>query len=140
MSAIFKILSLLIAITVSGPAWCQQTIVTGPERVTELWEGKALTAHFRIGICYSPDGQAQGVMLLRHKNGQEDVYHLYGTLKNNEFYLTHSSGHKISGKLSSPAAMEGKARLSNGLSLKLSGKRQQNVPLLADDCAPLPAR
>lgn len=115
-----------------------ETTVTSGDRTTELWQGKALTAIFRVGICYGKKGQAQGVLLLRHRNGKEDVYHLYGTLKNNEFYLTHSSGHKFEGRLTGPDRMEGKARLSSGMRLSLNGKRQRNVPLVASDCAPLP--
>lgn len=132
--AIFTLLACIL------PAWqskAQGTLGPEKDRATELWEGKALTAHFRVGICYKPDGQAQGVLVLKHRSGNEDIYHLYGTVKNNEFYLTHSSGHKLSGKLIGPDEMEGKAKLSSGLKLSLSGKRIQNVPLAAPDCAPL---
>lgn len=130
----------LVLLFVFGASCCfgQDTVVSGPGMETELWEGKALTARFRVGVCYKPDGSARGVLLLKHRNGDQDTYHLYGTLKNNEFYLTHSSGHVISGRLAGPDAMEGKAKLSSGLRLSLSGKRTRNVPLIAADCAPLP--
>lgn len=132
------LLFILLFVLVASPVLAQETIKTGPGITTELWEGKALTAHFRVGICYKPDGQAQGVLVLKHRSGNQDIYHLYGTLKNNEFYLTHSSGHKISGQLTGPTEMKGKARLSSGIKLNLSGKRYPNTPLIAADCAPLP--
>lgn len=115
-----------------------ETTVTGPEHTTELWEGKALTATFRIGMCYDAKGKANGVLILRHRNGQEDVYHLYGTLKNNEFDLSHGSGHHMTGRLTGENSMEGKARLKSGIKLSLSGKRFRHVPLVKSDCAPLP--
>ncbi len=130
----------LLACLIPMPASGADTITTGNGTTTELWEGKALTATFRVGICYTRQGGAKGVLLLKHRNGQEDTYHLYGTLKNNEFYLTHSSGHKLSGAISGPESMQGKARLANGLSLSLKGKRIRNVPLAASDCAPLRAQ
>lgn len=134
-----KIFLLLLAMLLCWlPCRAAETTVTNSQHVTELWEGKALTARFRVGICYQKNGKAQGVLLLRHSNGQEDVYHLYGTLRDNEFNLNHSSGHHLSGALTGPATMKGKARLSNGLSFTLSGKRQMDVPLAASDCAPLP--
>lgn len=114
------------------------TTITGPEHATELWEGKALTATFRVGMCFSPDGKARGVLLLKHANGQRDAYHLYGTINNGYFDLSHSSGHYFSGHLAGPDKMEGKVRLANGLKLNLKGSRKLNVPLLAEDCAPLP--
>lgn len=138
MRNLLKFFAALIFIAFAAPVFARQTVSTNPEETAELWEGKALTAHFRVGICYKADGSARGVLLLKHRSGQEDVYHLYGTLKNNEFYLTHSSGHKISGKLTGPDSMEGKAKLSSGIRLNLSGKRFRNVRLAAPDCAPLP--
>lgn len=124
----------------AASSFARDTISTNSNTTTELWEGKALTAVFRVGICYTSKGQARGVLLLRHRNGQEDTYHLNGTLKNGEFFLTHSSGHKLAGNLSGPHEMEGKAKLANGLSLRLKGKRSKDVPLAAPDCAPLPAQ
>lgn len=138
MSTFFKLLLCLNIFLLAGSASAQETVESSPEQTTELWEGKALTANFRVGICYRPDGRAQGVLLLKHRSGQEDVYHLYGTVKNNEFYLSHSSGHKLSGSLTGPESMQGKAKLKSGLTLKLSGKRQRDVRLSAADCAPLP--
>lgn len=120
------------------PAFATDTITTGNGVTTELWQGKALTATFRVGMCYTQKGNAYGVLLLRHRNGQEDTYHLNGTLKNNEFYLTHSSGHKLSGSLTGSDSMQGRAKLANGLGLTLKGERIRNIPLAASDCAPLP--
>lgn len=114
------------------------TIRSGDGVETELWDGKVLTATFRAGMCFDRDGGARGVLLLRHASGQQDVYHLYGALKDNEFYLSHSSGHVFSGKLASPEKMEGNVKLANGLKLSLKGARHKNVALAASDCAPLP--
>lgn len=113
-------------------------IRSGPAERTEQWEGKALTATFRVGMCFSPRGKARGVLILRHANGNEDQYHLYGTINNNVFALSHSSGHYMSGELTGPDSMEGKIRLKNGLRLSLRGRRVQDAPVLAEDCAPAP--
>lgn len=134
----FVMVAILLCCLYGAPALGADTTVTNDQHITELWEGKALTARFRVGICYQKKGRAMGVLLLRHANGQEDVYHLYGTLENNEFNLSHSSGHHLSGKLTGADSMQGKAKLKNGLSFSLSGKRYVNVPLIASDCAPLP--
>lgn len=115
-----------------------ETITSGNGQITELWEGKVLTARFRAGMCFGTDGKAKGVLLLRHANGQEDVYHLYGTIKNNAFNLSHSSGHYFNGHLKGPDSMEGNVKLSNGLKLSLKGKRIRDARLMAPDCAPMP--
>lgn len=122
------------------PVLADDVVTTGKDLTTEVWQGKALTATFRVGICYNARGKANGVLLLKHRNGQVDTYHLNGTLKNNEFYLTHSSGHRLSGSLTGPDSMQGRAKLANGLGLGLKGERIRNVPLAAADCAPLPGR
>lgn len=118
----------------SGPA----TITSGSGEVTELWTGKVLTATFRAGMCFGADGKARGVLLLRHANGQEDAYHLFGSIRANAFDLSHSSGHSFTGRLTGPRSMEGSVRLKNGLRLSLKGERIPDAPLLAEDCAPLP--
>lgn len=135
---LFSVPLLILAISVSAFAAEPETIKTGPKAVTELWDGKVLTATFRAGMCFEANGKAKGVLMLRHSNGQQDVYHLYGTIKNNEFELTHGSGHSFKGKLTGPDKMEGRVKLKNGLSLGLTGKRHKDVPLAAKDCAPLP--
>lgn len=108
----------------------------GPGEVGELWQGKVLTASFRAGMCFDARGKARGVLLLRHRNGQQDAYHLYGAIKNNEFNLSHSSGHQFSGRLTGPEKMEGRVRLSNGINLNLEGQRIRNARLEGDDCSP----
>ncbi len=112
-------------------------IKSGKKQATELWEGKVLTAKFRAGMCFEPDGKARGVLILTHRNGNEDVYHLYGTMKDNKFELSHSSGHYFSGSLENPDQMEGKVKLSNSMKMSLKGSRKKNVTLKAPDCAPL---
>ena len=123
---------------VAGDAAGIRTITSGPGEVTELWTGKVLTATFRAGMCFGADGKARGVLVLRHANGQEDVYHLYGGIRANAFDLAHSSGHSFTGRLTGPRSMEGRVKLKNGLSLSLEGERTPDVPLVAEDCAPLP--
>lgn len=112
-------------------------IKQGKEQNTELWEGKILTARFRAGMCFEPNGKARGVLILTHRTGKEDVYHLYGTMKDNKFDLSHSSGHYFNGELIDPEHMEGNVKLSNGMKMSLKGSRSQNVTLKAPDCAPL---
>lgn len=124
--------------TTAEQAGDRAVIVSGPGEVTELWSGKVLTATFRAGMCFSADGRARGVLLLRHANGQEDVYHLKGTIRSNTFDLAHSSGHVFAGRLTGPHSMEGRVTLKNGLRLSLEGTRTLDVPLVAEDCAPLP--
>lgn len=117
-------------------ALCAATITSGPNVSTEFWEGKVLTAKFRAGMCFEKNGKARGVLILRHANGKEDTYHLYGTHKNGHFDLSHSSGHHFTGTLNS-STIKGSAKIKNGPKLGLSGKRIRNVRLAATDCAPL---
>ena len=138
---VFSATALLCALLGAGPlcaAGAQKTITSGPGEVTELWTGKVLTATFRAGMCFGADGKARGVLILRHANGQEDPYHLYGSIRDNAFALTHSSGHSFTGRITGPQSMEGRVKLKNGLTLNLVGERSLDVPLAAEDCAPLP--
>lgn len=140
MSNIFKfniLLTLVLGVFLSSSAFCADTIVSGPGLRTEQWTGRVLTAKFRAGMCFEDNGKARGVLILRHANGNEDVYHLYGHIKNNEFELSHSSGHHFEGRLTGPESMEGKVKINKGPRLSLSGKRVLNVHLAASDCAPL---
>lgn len=114
-----------------------ETTRSNSDHSTELWQGSVLTATFRAGMCFGRDGNARGVLILRHKNGKEDTYHLYGRLEGNEFNLSHSSGHHFSGEITGANTIKGSVKLSNGLRLGLSGDRKVNVPLAAEDCAPL---
>lgn len=119
-----------------GELSAQQTTTSGPDHTTEYWQGKVLTATFRAGMCFTPHGQAKGVLILRHSSGNEDTYHLYGTMRNGEFDLYHGSGHHFYGTLSGNS-LKGKAKLNRGITLSLKGKRTENVTLKAEDCAPL---
>lgn len=112
-------------------------IKSGEGRSTELWEGKILTAKFRAGMCFEPEGKARGVLILTHHTGNEDTYHLYGTKIGDTFDLSHSSGHYFKGTLKGDDEMEGSVKLSNGMKMSLKGSRKQNVTLKAPDCAPL---
>ena len=137
-AALCALFAALAAPVFAGEPSAPRTITSGPGEVTELWTGRVLTATFRAGMCFSADGKARGVLLLRHANGQEDTYHLSGSIRANAFDLSHSSGHSFTGRLTGPRSMEGRVRLKNGLRLSLEGERTPDVPLLAEDCAPLP--
>lgn len=128
----FPALCLLLFITVQSVGAASPA----PGEVGELWQGKVLTASFRAGMCFDANGKARGVLLLRHRNGQQDAYHLYGSIRDNEFNLTHSSGHQFTGRLTGPEKMEGSVRLANGMKLNLEGSRIQNAILAGDDCSP----
>lgn len=132
-------LFILILLAASTPSLRAENpyIKPGKEQDTELWEGKILTARFRAGMCFKPDGKAMGVLILTHRNGNEDVYHLYGSMKNNKFNLSHSSGHYFNGELTGPDSMSGLVKLANGMKMSLKGSRKQNVTLKAPDCSPL---
>lgn len=135
-----SLITLFILILLACPAALRAEntyIKSDKEQSAELWEGKILTARFRAGICFKPDGKAMGVLILTHRNGNEDVYHLYGSVRNNKFDLSHSSGHYFNGELTGPDSMEGHVKLANGMKMSLKGSRKQNVTLKAPDCAPL---
>ncbi len=145
MKSIHKYAFALILTLLLSPCVQHQTasaepgiVKSGSGEVTELWQGKVLTAKFRAGMCFAQNGKARGVLLLTHANGQTDTYHLYGTIKNNEFNLSHGSGHVFTGKITGKNSMEGKVRLKGGMSLNLKGARTIDAPLQAEDCAPLP--
>ena len=127
----------IFAAVLPGISRAADAIVTGPGERTELWTGRVLTAKFRAGMCFEDNGKARGVLILRHANGNEDAYHLYGHIRNDTFELSHSSGHHFAGRLVSPDEMEGSVKISKGPKLSLSGKRVLNAPLAASDCAPL---
>lgn len=131
------VLACICLVFIPASLMAAETIVSNPEVRTEYWQGKVLTATFRAGMCFARDGQARGVLLLRHSSGQVDEYHLYGKISGDEFELSHSSGHIFKGRLVTPDRMEGRVKLKHSISLSLKGERIQNVPLLAEDCAPL---
>ena len=136
----YRLLSLFFALVLLTPqiSFAQEdTVVTGPKYRTELWRGKILTATFRAGMCFAPNGKAKGVFILRHSNGDEDVYHVLGTWENNHFNLKHNSGHKFSGEFVSDSKVKGKVKLNRGMTLSMSGDRTRNVRLVAHDCAPI---
>lgn len=109
-----------------------------PAEVTELWTGSLYTSTFRVGLCFSAQGKVRGVLHLHLANGQVDVYHFEGSVKDNAIEASHPSGHKFKGRLSAPDKVEGTISLKNGMKIKLEGKRVQDVPLASEDCAPLP--
>ena len=112
--------------------------VEAPVEVRELWTGSLYTSSFRVGMCVSAQGAVRGVLHLRLANGQVDVYHFTGTVKDNAIEASHSSGHTFRVRLSAPDKVEGTINLKNGMKIKLEGKRIQDVPLAPEDCAPLP--
>ncbi|MDR2744282.1 MAG: hypothetical protein LBB66_03665 [Desulfovibrio sp.] len=103
---------------------------------TELWTGSLYTSTYRVGLCFSPQGTIRGVLHLRLKNGKVDVYHISGVIHGNEIEASHSSGHKFTGELAAPDRVEGVIALKNGMKIELSGRRERDVPLVPEDCAP----
>lgn len=104
---------------------------------TEVWEGKVLSATYRVGMCTRADGTVRGVFLLTHRSGETDVYHLNGSVRDHSLTARHHSGHELTADLRDPSTVRGKMRLKNGMSFSLDARRHPNAPV-TDDCAPLP--
>ena len=111
---------------------------SAPAEVHELWSGALYTSTYRVGVCISALGNLRGVVHLRLRGGQVDVYHITGQVRNNTVRARHSSGHSFEGRLVSPQEVEGVITLKSGMRIRLDGKREQGAPLAAEDCAPLP--
>ena len=109
-----------------------------PVEVRELWTGSLYSSTYRVGVCISAQGTVRGVVQLRLYNGKVDVYHIDGTVLNNDIEAHHSSGHKFKGRLVSADSVEGVISLKNGMNVRLEGKRAHGVELAPEDCAPLP--
>lgn len=109
-----------------------------PVEVRELWTGSLYSSTYKVGVCFSADGNVRGVVQLRLYNGQVDVYHIVGSVQNNEIQARHSSGHTFKGRLVSGDKVEGTIKLKNGMKVQLEGKRTYDVPLAPENCAPLP--
>ncbi len=109
----------------------------GPVEVRELWTGSLYSSTYKVGLCFSADGNVRGVVYLRLYNGKVDVYHIVGSVKNNEIRARHSSGHAFKGRLVSNDKVEGTITLKNGMKVQLEGKRTLDVPLAPENCAPL---
>lgn len=124
---------------VSGPTSVQEPAASGnPVEVRELWTGSLYSSTYRVGVCFSAQGKVRGVVHLRLYNGKVDVYHIDGTVQNNDIEAHHSSGHKFKGRLASADTVEGVISLKNGMNIKLEGNRAHDVELAPEDCAPLP--
>lgn len=124
---------------VSGATSVQEPAASGsPVEVRELWTGSLYSSTYRVGLCFSAQGKVRGVVQLRLYNGKVDVYHIDGTVQNNDVEAHHSSGHKFKGRLASADTVEGVISLKNGMNIKLEGKRAHDVQLAPEDCAPLP--
>ena len=123
----------------TGTPSTQESAASGrPVEVRELWTGSLYSSTYRVGVCVSAQGNVRGVVHLRLYNGKVDVYHIDGTVQNNEIEAHHSSGHKFKGRLASADTVEGVISLKNGMNIKLEGKRAHDVQLAPEDCAPLP--
>ena len=109
-----------------------------PVEVRELWTGALYSSTYRVGVCVSAQGRVRGVVHLRLYNGKVDVYHIDGTVRNNDIEAHHSSGHSFKGRLASADKVEGVISLKNGMNIRLEGKRIHDAPLAPEDCAPLP--
>ena len=106
--------------------------------VTELWTGALFTSTYRVGLCFSTQGAVRGVVLLRLSSGKMDVYHIVGTVHDNDIEAAHSSGHSFKGRLVAPDKAEGIITLKNVTKIELEGRRERNVALVPEDCAPVP--
>jgi hypothetical protein len=123
----------------AGPTAGQESAASdSPVEVRELWTGSLYSSTYRVGLCFSAQGKVRGVVHLRLYNGKVDVYHIDGTVQNNDIEAHHSSGHKFKGRLVSADTVEGVISLKNGMNIKLEGKRAHDVDLVPEDCAPLP--
>ena len=127
------------AVSISGPVSGQESAASGsPVEVRELWTGSLYSSTYRVGVCFSGHGNVRGVVQLRLYNGKVDVYHIDGTVQNNDIEAHHSSGHKFKGRLVSADTVEGVISLKNGMNVRLEGKRVHDVELAPEDCAPMP--
>ena len=115
-----------------------QPAANTPVEVRELWTGSLYSSTYRVGVCVSAQGAVRGVVHLRLYNGKVDVYHIDGTVRNNDIEAHHSSGHSFKGRLASADKVEGVISLKNGMNVRLEGKRTHDAPLAPEDCAPLP--
>ena len=113
-------------------------LAAGPVEVKELWTGSLYSSTYRVGVCFSADGSVRGVVHLRLYNGKVDVYHIVGSVRNNEIEARHSSGHTFKGRLVSANRVEGVIKLKSGMKVQLEGTRTHDVPLAPENCAPLP--
>ncbi len=111
--------------------------LAGEER-RELWTGSLYTSTYRIGLCVKPSGEARGVVLLRLRNGDVDVYHVKGAVQNGRITARHHSGHRFEGKYTSPDTVDGAITLRSGRTVSLTAKRTPHARLTGDDCRPLP--
>ena len=103
----------------------------------ELWTGALYSSTYRVGVCRAEDGQLRGVVHLRLRNGQVDVYHITGEARGRQIRAHHSSGHDFRGSLVSDDSVEGTITLKSGLRIRLEGRRTHDAPL-DGECAPLP--
>ena len=119
-----------------GAAPPAMSVAPAPAEVTELWTGSIFSSTYRVGVCFSAAGAVRGVVYLRLRNGEVDVYHIDGSVKDNVVKARHSSGHTFKGRLVAADRVEGVIHLKNGLRLNVEGRRIQGTPLTGDDCAP----
>ena len=124
--------------TAGGTATATPSAANAPVEVRELWTGSLYSSTYRVGVCVSAQGAVRGVVHLRLYNGKVDVYHIDGTVRNNDIEAHHSSGHSFKGRLASAEKVEGVISLKNGMNVRLEGKRIHDAPLAPEDCAPLP--
>ena len=124
--------------TAGGTATATPSAANAPVEVRELWTGSLYSSTYRVGVCVSAQGTVRGVVHLRLYNGKVDVYHIDGTVRNNDIEAHHSSGHSFKGRLASADKVEGVISLKNGMNIRLEGKRIHDAPLAPEDCAPLP--
>lgn len=125
----------------SVPASAQAPATDGQDpaesEVRELWTGSLYTSSYRVGVCFTAQGELRGVVHLRLRNGQVDVYHIRGSVKGKEIRARHGSGHSFAGRFANSGRVEGTIRLKNGMKVRLEGRRTHNAALAPENCAPL---
>lgn len=107
------------------------------DALRELWTGTLYTATFRMGVCVTHAGVLRGVLLLRHKNGDEDVYHVHGTVDNGHIRARHNSGHVFEGYFVGEDRVHLNVTLKGGRILHLEGVRIRDPAMRLDTCRPI---
>ncbi len=106
----------------------------------ELWTGDLYSSKYKAGACIDKEGNVRGVLELHLKNGDIDVYHFWGQQDaQGVIRAKHSSGHRFEGVFQGEHVITGKVRTKQGFTVKLKGRRTQNV-LLTETCGPISSR
>lgn len=123
------------AMLVMVSVFVQKTVAS--DDIRELWTGRIYTSTYRVGICFQPEGELRGVLLLRLTTGKEDVYHIFGRMDAGVLTARHTSGHSFRGHFDDDEHVSGEITLKSGRIVRLAGQRHHHAPLSVDTCRPL---